>query len=128
MSFHLFEDQRKLSKREKQENFRKSLDDQLRMKQEAASLKRNVRDFTAGDDGCVSGLNIPDVTRTPPGLDHRQQQEIPNASGSDGSFSPQEKQPYMSAVSQYPFSPLIEQFMNCRAFDEMNGIGQDRIW
>ena len=86
MSLHLFEDQRKLSKREKQESFRKALDDQLRMKKEAAS-----------PPGGVAGLNVPDVNRR---LDRHQQQVTSNASGSDGLFSPKEKQPYMSAVSQ----------------------------
>lgn len=89
MSLHLYEDERRLSKREKQESFRKSLDDQLRMKQEAVSQT----------GGVAAGLNVPDVNWR---MDRRQQQETSKASGSDGSFSPKEKQPYMSAVSQHP--------------------------
>ena len=69
MSLRFSQDPR--SKREKQELFKKSLDDQRRMKQEAslASSKRDldVGQFVPGLEGFVPGMN------RIPGLDHCQQ-------------------------------------------------------
>lgn len=92
-----------LSKREKQELFKQSLDDQRRLKQEGmrqeqASLSSRKRhpdegQFVPGLDGVSPGMS------RIPGLDHYH-----DGGGSaprfEGSASPpQEKQPYMSAVS-----------------------------
>lgn len=96
MSLQFSQDPR--SKREKQELFKQSLDDQRRMKQEAslASSKRDPddRQFVPGLDGVAPGMN------RIPGLDHFQQGGGGTAPRFEGNASPpQEKQPYMSAVS-----------------------------
>lgn len=96
MSLHFSQDPR--SKREKQELFKKSLDDQRRMKQEVsiASSKLDPDDgqFVPGLDGVARGMS------RIPGLDHYQQGGGGAAPRFEGSASPpQEKQPYMSAVS-----------------------------
>lgn len=87
-----------LSKREKQELFKMSLDDQRRMKQEASSEQNHVLGGNGGNHVPGLGAPIPNhVTVVPglygvPGLD--------SAPRFEGSASPQqEKQPYMSAVS-----------------------------
>lgn len=95
MSLQFSEDPR--SKREKQEIFKQSLDDQRRMQQEA-SLASSKPDpghgqFVPGLDGVASGMN------RIPGLEHHQQGGGGAAPRFEGSASPQEKQPYMSAVS-----------------------------
>lgn len=95
MSLQFSEDPR--SKREKQEIFKQSLDDQRRMQQEA-SLASSKPDpdhgqFVPGLDGVAAGMN------RIPGLEHHQQGGGGAAPRFEGSSSPQEKQPYMSAVS-----------------------------
>lgn len=103
MSLQFSEDP--LSKREKQERFKQSLDDQRRLKQEGmkeeqvslASRKRdpNEGQFVPGLDGVSRGMS------RIPGLDHCSYQDggrlAPRFEGS--ASPPQEKQPYMSAVS-----------------------------
>lgn len=93
-----------LSKREKQAIFRKSLDDQRRMKQESSS---KPDPFNTGNQGYhVPGLAaaLPDDLNAPsyiPGLDeHQPVGGYGYAPRFEASRSPQQdKQPYMSAVS-----------------------------
>ena len=127
MSLHFSEDPRsKREKQEKQELFKRSLDDQRRMKQEAsiASSKRDPDDgqFVPGLDGVASGMS------RIPGLDHYQQGGGGAAPRFEGSASPpQEKPPYMSAVSdiirtwyQVPGIKYVQQsiyvYVSCRQY------------
>lgn len=105
MSLQFPQDQLLLSKREKQEIFKRSLDDQRRMKQEASAAQQPQLPSNAGNQGRhVPGLAaaLPDAVNVPrlnhiPGLDQQQAGYAPRF---EGSPSPQqEKQPYMSAVS-----------------------------
>ena len=89
MSLHL--SRNPPSKREKQEMFKKSLDDQRRIKQESASRKEDI----PGHGPPGSSRNVAGVYKTEfkaiPGLDHRERFE--------GAAFARKKQPYMSAVS-----------------------------
>ncbi len=106
MSLQFSEDP--LSKREKQERFKRSLDDQRRLKQEASHQQPQLPS-NAGNQGYhVPGLSptLPDAADVSarinriPGLDQPQAGSSRYAPRYECSPSPQqEKQPYMSAVS-----------------------------
>lgn len=93
-----------LSRREKQEMFKKSLDDQLRVNQEVAPsaghhvARANSGRFVSGVESCA----VPGLNRIP-GLDNHQHGGgyAPRfEGGSPCSPSPRQQQPYMSAVSR----------------------------
>lgn len=102
MSLHFPQDT--LSKREKQEMFKRSLDDQRRMKQETShqqhtNLPSNTGNHVPGlasSSVAPDDLSIPGLNQVVPGLNQRPGY----APRFEGSSSPQQdKQPYMSAVS-----------------------------
>lgn len=101
-----------LSKREKQEMLKISLDGQRRMKQEASAQQLQLASNAGNHGHHVPGLvaTLPDATNVPrlnhiPGLDQNQAGYAPRF---EGSPSPQqEKQPYMSAVSSAHSSNLF---------------------
>eukprot|EP00903_Cladosiphon_okamuranus_P009417 g8981.t1 len=114
MSLHLHFPQDQLSKREKQEIFKRSLDDQRRIKQEASAQQQQhpqLPSNTGDQERHVPGLAAPSpadvmVPRLNhiPGLDQHQAGYAPRF---EGSPSPeQEKQPYMSALSEMNGRPL----------------------
>ncbi|CAM9175618.1 unnamed protein product [Hapterophycus canaliculatus] len=93
-----------LSKREKQQQFKKSLDDQRRMKQEASSERNHI--FGGNEGNHVPGLGAP----LPSGVTVPGQSAISGLDSAprfEGSPIPQqEKQPYMSALSEMNGRPL----------------------
>ncbi|CAM9140799.1 unnamed protein product [Ectocarpus sp. 8 AP-2014] len=109
MSLHFSQDT--LSKREKQELFKRSLDDQRRMKQETSHQQHNNLPSNTGNHvpGLASSsvapddLSIPGLNQVVPGLN-----QCPGyAPRFEGSSSPQQdKQPYMSALSEMNGRPL----------------------
>lgn len=103
-----------LTKREKQAAFKKSLDDQRRTNQETCRNvisttgdRRQEQDHLHIDTGRrLPGLDCPpDMTHPIPGLDHQQQGAV-YAPRFEGSTTPREKQPYMSALSEMNGRPL----------------------
>ncbi|CAB1105145.1 unnamed protein product [Ectocarpus sp. CCAP 1310/34] len=109
MSLHFSQDT--LSKREKQEMFKKSLDDQRRLKQETSHQQDNNLPSNTGNHvpGLASSsvppddLSIPGLNQVVPGLNQRPGY----APRFEGSPSPQQdKQPYMSALSEMNGRPL----------------------
>lgn len=101
-----------LTKREKQAAFKKSLDDQCRTNEEISRMSPIVdtrldQDPISSSIGHrIPGLNsVPDMTRSMPGLDHPQHGAV-YAPRFEGSTTPQEKQPYMSALSEMNGRPL----------------------
>eukprot|EP00752_Nemacystus_decipiens_P010618 g9456.t1 len=111
MSLHFPQDQ--LSKREKQELFKRSLDDQRRVKEEAFAQQHQLPS-NAGNRGRHApglGSTLPGGLPTSvPRLNHipgLEQHQVGHAPRFEGSPSPQqEKQPYMSALSEMNGRPL----------------------
>lgn len=102
-----------LTKREKQAAFKKSLDDQRRANEEnsrmspSADTRRHQDPISSSIGHRIPGLNsVPDMTRSMPGLDHMPQHGAVYAPRFEGSTTPQEKQPYMSALSEMNGRPL----------------------
>lgn len=109
MSLPLHFPQDQQSKREKQEMFKRSLDDQRRLKQRPSAQQHQLPDDAGlqGHHVFVPGLaaaaaTLPDAAVNVPRLNHIPglDQQVGYAPRFEGSPSPpQEKQPYMSAVS-----------------------------
>ncbi|CAN0476037.1 unnamed protein product [Ectocarpus sp. 12 AP-2014] len=109
MSLHFSQDT--LTKWEKQEMFKRSLDDQRRMKQGTSHQQYNNLPSNTGNHvpGLASSsvapddLSIPGLNQVVPGLNQRPG----HAPRFEGSSSPQqEKKPYMSALSEMNGRPL----------------------